>query len=128
MRRNLIILGSIVVVGTALLAFAHHGPEIITLDAAADKKSGVEFPHWAHQGVVTDCTTCHHTQENLTAENAEGVEVPTCASCHLDPEDEAVPSMREMSLKKNPMHAGCIDCHKTEDAGPTKCNDCHPKE
>jgi len=128
MRRNLIVLGSIVVVATALLAFAHHGPENITLDAAADKKSGVEFPHWAHIEVVPDCTTCHHTSEGLSADTADGVEVQKCSACHLDPEDATVPSMREMSLSKNPMHSGCIDCHKAEAKGPTKCNDCHPKE
>jgi hypothetical protein len=35
--------------------------------------------------------------------------------------------MREMSLKKNPFHMVCIDCHKAETKGPTKCDDCHPK-
>ena len=25
------------------------------------------------------------------------------------------------------IHANCIDCHKAGEAGPTKCNECHPK-
>ena len=32
-----------------------------------------------------------------------------------------------MSLKKNPFHMVCIDCHKEQAKGPTKCDDCHKK-
>jgi len=79
-------------------------PETVTLDKAKN--------------------TCHHTQKGLTA---EATEVKPCASCHLDPEKPETPSMREMSLSKNPFHKRCIDCHKTEAKGPTKCAECHKK-
>jgi len=125
-KRTIIALCVLTIGSGALIALAHHGPDTVTIDAAADKKSPVVFPHAAHIEVVDQCDTCHHTQEGLTAES--DAEVETCASCHLDPESEDVPSMRQMSLKKNPFHAGCIDCHKEEGAGPTKCDECHPKE
>ena len=60
---------------------------------------------------------------------AEGanVEVKLCSACHLDPEKAETPSMRQMSLSKNPFHKLCIDCHKAEAKGPKTCNDCHKK-
>ena len=33
-----------------------------------------------------------------------------------------------MSMKKNPFHMLCINCHKQEGEGPTSCNDCHVKK
>jgi hypothetical protein len=62
--------------------------------------------------------------EGMTVES--DVEVKTCDTCHLDPEGDA-PGMREMSLRKNPFHMVCIDCHRSEGAGPKTCNECHPK-
>lgn len=105
------------------MAAAHH-PDKVMIDAAAAKQPGVEFPHAKHVEVVESCDTCHHNQEGLTAE--QDVEVEKCSACHLDPEGD-VPGMREMSLKKNPFHMACIDCHKERDKGPTKCNECHVK-
>lgn len=99
-------------------------PETATIDDCVNKKAAVEFPHAAHWE-VTECTTCHHTQEGLTADNAEGVE--TCGSCHTEPEAAETPKCSEMSLTKNPFHIGCVNCHKEQAAGPTKCDECHPK-
>ena len=112
----------------AVAALAQHGPENITIDAAKNKKAAVEFPHFLHQEKVESCKTCHHTLADDFSPEAGVTEVKPCSSCHLDPEKDTTPSMREMSLKKNPLHIGCIDCHKAESKGPTKCNDCHPKE
>ena len=125
MRQTKITVVSIAVAAAALLVFAADIPETVTIDAAMDKKSAVEFPHAAHVETGISCDTCHHNQEGLTAEGA--AEVQKCSECHLDPTEEGVPSMREMSPSKNPLHKGCISCHKTEAKGPTKCNDCHPK-
>lgn len=122
-KTTVLILLALVAVATLALA-AQQPPDEVVIDAAADKQSAVTFPHAAHVERVADCTTCHHTSEGLTMESA--VEVETCSACHLDPE-EGVPGMREMSLKKNPFHVQCVDCHKAEEAGPTKCFDCHPK-
>lgn len=125
MRRTIIVSVSIAAAAAALLVFAAEMPETVTIDAAMDKKSAVEFPHAAHVEAGVSCDTCHHTQEGLTADGA--AEVQKCSGCHLDPTEEGVPSMREMSPSKNPLHKGCISCHKTEGKGPTKCNECHPK-
>lgn len=128
MRRSIVFLGTALLISLGAVAAAHHGPEEVLIDEAVDKKSAVTFPHWVHQENVESCTTCHHEEEGLTPETADDREVQACSSCHLDPEEEDTPSMREMSIKKNPLHVGCIDCHKEREAGPTKCADCHPKE
>ncbi|MCX7894806.1 MAG: cytochrome c family protein [Thermoanaerobaculum sp.] len=99
-------------------------PETVTLDKAKNKQAPVVMSHKLHAEKIA-CDTCHHTQKGLTAQTA--TEVPTCASCHLDPAKPEVPSMREMSLTKNPLHKLCIDCHKKEAKGPTKCAECHKK-
>lgn len=110
---------------TLVVAAPHHGPADITIDAAADKREPVPFTHGQHATeLVGSCDTCHHTSPGLTQETDQNVQ--SCSSCHLDPEDDA-PSMREMSLRKNPFHVLCIDCHKEQDAGPVSCNDCHVK-
>jgi len=100
-------------------------PEHITIDDCVAKKSAVEFPHAAHFE-LTECSTCHHTQENLSKDSTE--KVKPCSDCHNEPEKKSTPSCSQSSLKKNHFHVNCVDCHKAEKAGPTKCNDCHPKE
>lgn len=109
---------------TFALNAAVNPPDEVVIDAAKDKRAAVTFPHAKHVENVDSCVTCHHTNEGLTA--GSGQEVEACSACHLDPEGD-VPDMREMSLTKNPLHKGCISCHKEEGKGPTKCDDCHPK-
>jgi hypothetical protein len=104
---------------------ASEPPTEVTIDAAVNKQGPVAFPHATHMEVVESCTVCHHTQEGMTADNVG--DVTACTECHLDPQDEA-PSMGEMSLKKNPFHSLCINCHKEQEKGPTKCFDCHAKK
>ena len=100
-------------------------PESIVIDDCVAKKSAVEFPHAAHFK-DHECSTCHHTQEGLTKDSDE--QVKPCSECHNEPEKKSTPSCSQSSLKKNQFHINCVDCHKAEKAGPTKCNDCHPKE
>ena len=127
MRKILNALGILAVVLAATLALAapHHGPDEVVIDAAKDKRAPVAFAHERHAREVKTCDTCHHTNKGMTTD--AGVEVASCASCHLDPKSAAIPGMREMSLRKNPFHMVCIDCHKENTKGPTKCDDCHPK-
>lgn len=131
MRSKIGILGiaAILMLGSVAVfaATAKDSPESIVIDDCAAKQSAVNFPHKAHQE-LTECVTCHHTQEGLTADS--DMEVQTCSSCHLEPEAEETPSCTEMSTKKNPFHIGCIGCHKEsgKETAPTKCTDCHPKE
>lgn len=134
--RKLIGLGVLAIMTAATLVAFADVPENITIDVCADAKTPVEFPHKAHFE-LTDCVTCHHTSEGLTAETAGTMEVATCASCHVEPEEATTPLCSEKSLKKNPYHISCVGCHKaekkvakeagTEFAAPTKCTACHPK-
>lgn len=122
---DIVALAVVLLVATIVVAAPHHAPEEIVIDDAVNKRAAVDFPHQLHWENVESCDTCHHENEGLTVE-AE-VEVETCASCHLDPEEEGTPGIRELSMKKNPYHILCVDCHKTEEKGPTKCDECHPK-
>jgi hypothetical protein len=119
----------------ALVAFATEVPEVpenITIDACADTKTAVEFPHKAHFELAA-CVDCHHTSEGLTAETTKDMEVATCASCHVEPEKAETPICSEKSSKKNPYHIRCIGCHKeykkehADTKAPSKCTACHPK-
>ncbi len=105
----------------AVAAFAHHGPVTITLKAAASKQPPVPFSHEKHAKLAKSCDTCHHTQKGLKSDTEKVVK---CATCHLDPKDKA-PSMREISLTKNPFHTKCIACHKEQKKGPVACTGCH---
>ena len=127
MRKVFVLLGisALVIAASGLMVVAD---DTMMIDACANKKSGVAFPHKAPEG-VTECSTCHHTQEGLAA----GGEAEKCSSCHLEPEDAATPKCSEMSMSKNPYHKACIACHKdevkknAESKAPTKCDGCHPK-
>ena len=124
---NLMALAALGLAATFLFAAPHHGPDEVVIDAAQDKRAAVTFPHAAHVEWVESCDTCHHTFEGLTAESAADADVQGCVACHLDPEQADTPSMRSMSLRENPFHAGCIDCHKEQESGPTRCEQCHSK-
>lgn len=126
MKKILYVMGVVAFALLAGIALAapHHGPDDVVIDAAQSKKGPVAFPHAKHAEMVESCDTCHHTNKGLTAQT--DAEVKACSACHLDPEGD-VPGMREMSMKKNPFHVTCVDCHKTEAKGPTKCDDCHKK-
>lgn len=105
---------------------AHHGPATIKIDAAAKKQPAVTFTHEKHATtLVKSCDTCHHTQKGLKSDKE--TKVAKCSTCHLDPKDPKVPSMRELSLTKNPLHVRCITCHKEQKKGPTACAQCHKK-
>lgn len=121
-------LKSAIIVGilAAFTSFASQAapPEHTTIDDCVIKKSAVEFPHAAHFELA-ECSTCHHTQEELTKETSDSTK--PCAQCHNEPETAATPSCSQSSLKKNNFHINCVDCHKEQKSGPTKCNDCHPK-
>jgi hypothetical protein len=128
MRKVLVLLGigALAIAASGLMAVA--ADDVMTIDACANKQSAVTFPHKTHEG-LTECSTCHHTQEGLAA----GGEAEKCSSCHLEPEDAATPKCSEMSMSKNPYHKACVACHKdavkadAESKAPTKCAGCHPK-
>lgn len=129
--RKLILLAIIALSAVAIMAIAEV-PEDIVIDACADAKTPVAFPHKAHFEFAA-CVDCHHTSEGLTAETVADMTVETCGSCHIEPEDADTPLCSEKSTKKNPYHINCIGCHKefkkenAETTAPTKCTACHPK-
>ena len=129
MRKSLVAIGiviaALVFAMPTLAASAKDAPTDATIDGCVAKKSAVEFPHAAHFE-LTECTTCHHTNDGLAA--GSDMDVPSCASCHKDPEGET-PDCAQMSLSKNPYHIACVTCHKESgsEAAPTKCDGCHPK-
>ncbi|MBU8870828.1 MAG: cytochrome c family protein [Gemmatimonadales bacterium] len=134
MRKIFLVTLAVMAMSVALVAFAGDVelPENITIDQCAKKKAPVEFTHKAHFEYAT-CVDCHHTSEGLTLENAAETEVPTCGSCHIEPEDAETPICSSAKKKDNPYHINCIGCHKefkvenAETTAPTKCNACHPK-
>lgn len=125
MRRILTAAG-FVLVFSASIVLAHHGPKTVVIDDAKAKQPAVSFDHHKHSTqLVKTCDTCHHMNKGLTAQDDKAVQ--KCSACHLDPKGN-VPSMREMSLTKNPFHTPlCIGCHKEQKKGPTVCKDCHQK-
>ncbi|MGA7616175.1 MAG: cytochrome c3 family protein [Thermoanaerobaculia bacterium] len=110
-------------------AFAHHGPVTITIDEAQKKMAPVTFPHGEHgEKLAPSCDTCHHMNKGLKAGD-DLSKVKKCSACHLDPKSPNIPSMREMSMTKNPFHIRCISCHKEKGGdAPTKCTGCHKKQ
>ena len=127
MKKHLVA-AALVLCFVSVSANAHHGPVTTNLNAAAKKMAGVPFTHEKHSlKLAPTCDTCHHTQKGLKAEGT-GMDVKKCSTCHLDPKDAKIPSMREMSLTKNPYHIRCISCHKEQKKGPTVCTGCHIKK
>jgi hypothetical protein len=125
--RRKTLLGLVLSILVATGAAAHY-PGKVKVDVAAKKQPPVTFDHAKHgDTLVKSCDTCHHTNKGLTKAQADKVDVKKCSECHLDPKDAKVPSMREMSPTKNPLHVRCIGCHKDSKKGPTACNKCHVK-
>ena len=131
--RKFTVLGILAIMAAATLVAFAEVPEDITIDGCKAEKTGVAFPHKAHFE-YSDCVTCHHTSEGLTAETVADMTVETCFSCHAEPEKAETPSCKEKSLKKNPYHILCVGCHKeyiaehADSPAPKKCTACHPKE
>ena len=99
---------------TAIVHANNKGDETIKLEAS---RGTVTFKHWAHQGVEgITCKTCHHTLASATA-----MPDKSCSDCHTAQKDGNRPSL------KNAMHTNCKGCHKDNNKGPTRCNDCHTR-
>ena len=100
-------------------------PDETTIDDCVDRRAAVEFPHKLHFDSM-ECSNCHHTQEDLSLETSD--QAKACGSCHTEPEKPDTPACSQLSMKKNPFHIRCVACHKERAEGPTKCNECHPRE
>ena len=100
----------------------------------------VMFGHKKHFSPAPDgyglaCGECHHDKNGQPLELKAGDFVQACIACHDKPEKPGRPpgmppeewQALQLEYYYGAVHANCIDCHKARDAGPTKCNECHPK-
>ena len=108
----------------ALVAFATEVPENITIDACADTKAAVEFPHSAHFELAA-CVDCHHTSEGLTAETVADMTVATCASCHVEPEAAEVFHHRLLGRHARRDPSGVRDHHIPDDPAVKQAAEFH---
>ncbi len=97
------------------------GPNEMMLDEDG-RRGRVFFPHRDHhtdfvsaQGGVGECQVCHHTTEA-----AEPVD-EGCRDCHEDVSTDDTPNAEKA------FHNSCRACHREEQAGPTKCSQCHER-
>jgi len=87
-------------------------------------KAPVEFTHKKHtDDHKVKCDQCHHVFEGKKQVWKEGDKVQKCAECHKSPKQNE----GEMLSLYNAFHKNCRDCHKEAKKGPTKCDECHPK-
>ena len=96
------------------------------LKDGAKKKPPVTFTHAKH-GKDFGCVTCHHTQEDLTAESSAAgtVKAESCFGCHgPEAKDKQVDTYKMIHDKKI---GKCLKCHteKKDEGAPTKCKECH---
>lgn len=110
--------------------------------AAFEKHSRtiVMFSHKKHSSLSPDgyaiaCGECHHDKNGQPLELTPGDFVQSCIACHDKTEKPGKPSgmsreewsTMQLEYYYGAIHANCIDCHKEGGAGPTKCNECHPR-
>ncbi len=79
----------------------------IELGHLVRKFGPVNFDHLLHVEVTDNCVICHHEEKDYE-------KTPACRECHNTRVD-----------LKNAYHKQCLACHKTDDQGPTDCEDCH---
>ncbi|MFH1982813.1 MAG: cytochrome c3 family protein [Pseudomonadota bacterium] len=129
-----------IVLATVFVAagiYAAAAPDVIEMnDPGFTKhtKGIVAFTHGKHvKDHAITCGECHHDDAGKPLALKEGDPVKKCSECHsafeLDKADKGM--KKEEKIKKyykEAVHANCIDCHKKQKKGPTKCADCHPKK
>ena len=49
-----------------------------------------------------------------------------CTACHADEKGGAIEGFNK-TVNKDKAHGVCLECHKKEAKGPTKCAECHKK-
>jgi hypothetical protein len=97
-------------------------PQMVTLDAAQGKASGmytpVEFDHALHMA-TGGCTDCHHSYEQTGA-------YQPCSSCHQPQAEAASAKLSLYNAYHNQQgQASCLGCHLEAQSGPTGCQGCH---
>lgn len=121
-------------------------PDSITLNSTGKLFQPFQFNHAKHIQDIKECSDCHHHTTGTLVQN------PKCVKCHSNSSPTAVVSCKgchsstpfspetlaekrtekqrfhldKMGLK-GAMHQNCIGCHTKMAAGPTGCQDCHPR-
>ena len=99
-------------VGAVVVAAQNQGNKEIKIDGG--KRGAITFPHHLHQDVLGNCNACHSIFPKSPGAIKELI-------------------VKKELKKKQVMNKTCIKCHKEkkkagENAGPTRCSECHVKE
>lgn len=118
-----IILALAIMGATFAFAQAKKAPETVILKGAP--MGGVKFDHKAHVTAAKKCDTCHHASK---PEKASTTPNQACQDCHTKTAVAPMKTKAQAAFHNATATAGvCIDCHKTQAKGPTKCAECHQK-
>jgi len=123
--------------------------DVIKMENPAYKKHTKGIATFTHKKHVDEykatCGDCHHDKDNKPLTDLKaGDDVKNCIECHKIAEkakstkDKKLTDKEKREYHADAIHDNCIECHKTtnekktgkktDGPGPTKCNDCHPKE
>jgi hypothetical protein len=143
------ILGAVVLTMSAsfpMTASCLSAPDSITLNQNGKLYKPFAFDHAKHIQMMKECADCHHhTTGTLVLDpncvrchaNSSPTKVVSCKGCHsalpFSPEtlaekraDKKRYHVDKIGLK-GAMHESCIGCHQKRSAGPTGCQECHPR-
>ena len=120
-RSFLLIVGSALVLTTAVMAKGKQPPDTIKIDTNNSGMKVPAFPHAKHiamPALKDKCTTCHHTLK-------EGEDPVACGTCHTQPTDKD-PKTGAPGFK-DAFHKRCKTCHEQQTDKPDlkKCKTCH---
>jgi len=121
-------------------------PDSITLNANGKLFQPFAFNHAKHITMIKECADCHHhttgtlvLNENCVRchKNSSPTAIVSCKGCHsatpFSPQELADKRIDQKRFHldkiglKGAMHQGCIGCHQKQAAGPTGCQECHPR-
>ena len=121
-------------------------PDVITLNQNGKLYKPFSFDHAKHIQLIKECSDCHHhttgtliTDPNCSKchANSSPTKVVSCKGCHpaqpFSPETIAARSEAKQRFHldvmgiKGAMHENCLGCHEKKGAGPTGCQECHPR-
>jgi len=121
-------------------------PDVITLNQNGTLYRPFSFNHAKHIEMIKECSDCHHhTTGTLVQDpncvrchaNSSPTKVVSCKGCHSSQpfSPETLAEKREAKQRyhldkmglKGAMHQNCLGCHQKGGAGPTGCQECHPR-
>ena len=94
-----------------------------TPGAAGDRKSTEFLGQSPPFGNAPETIVLKASNGNVTLPHKQHAQTMDCKTCH----GAATPGPIE-GFSKAQAHDLCVGCHKQNNAGPTKCQDCHKKQ